>query len=250
MLPVVNASFGNIPVIFLAGGVGSRLGEVTSEIPKPMLQVNGVPILERLVRKVVSQGFQRIIICVGYKKHVIQRHFGAGNSFGCDISYSTEDVLLGTGGAIEKAIENLADEMFFVANADSYCRFDLQQLLSMHVLRNGASIIAGIQVTNASRYGRLIVDPGGRLIGFQEKVSNQENGQQSGLINAGIYLLSRGLFTRGEGVEALSLEREILPNNLNAGLYVCEIEDGVFIDIGTPQSFIESTAFFKEEDSS
>ncbi|HZL78224.1 MAG TPA: nucleotidyltransferase family protein [Candidatus Limnocylindrales bacterium] len=110
----------NIPVAILAGGLATRLRPVTEKIPKSLLPVAGKPFLAHQLELLRSRGIRRAILCVGYLGEMIQREFGDGSAFGVQLDYSFDGPkLLGTGGAIKRALPLLGDE-FFVLYGDSY----------------------------------------------------------------------------------------------------------------------------------
>lgn len=119
------------PAVVLAGGFGTRLSSVISDVPKPMAPVRGRPFLEFLLGHVARQGVRRVILSVGYKREVIQDHFGSAWG-GLDIDYCVEDQPLGTGGGIKKAFEDHGLARAFVFNGDSYCPVALEPLLARH----------------------------------------------------------------------------------------------------------------------
>jgi NDP-sugar pyrophosphorylase family protein len=109
----------NIPVAILAGGLASRLGPVTEKIPKSLVPVAGEPFLAHQLRMLQTRGIRRVVLCVGHLGEMIQRDFG-GEAFGIKLEYSFDgDKLLGTGGAIKRALPLLGPE-FFVLYGDSY----------------------------------------------------------------------------------------------------------------------------------
>src|SRR6266568_5297270 len=104
--------------VVLVGGLGTRLGEITRVVPKPMLPVGNKPFLEYLIRLLVREGVRRVHFCTSHLAGVVSDHFGDGTKFGVAISYSHEPSPLGTGGALVLATDQL-DETFFVLNGDT-----------------------------------------------------------------------------------------------------------------------------------
>jgi NDP-sugar pyrophosphorylase family protein len=110
----------NIPVAILAGGLATRLRPITGKIPKSLLPVAGKPFLAHQLELLQSRGIRRAVLCIGHLGEMIQREFGNGSAFGVQLDYSFDGPkLLGTGGAIKRALPLLSDE-FFVLYGDSY----------------------------------------------------------------------------------------------------------------------------------
>ncbi len=114
----------SMQAVILAGGLGTRLGDLTGGLPKPMVDIAGKPFLEYELELLRGHGIRDIVLCIGHKADVIRDYFGDGARLGLDISYSIEgDELLGTAGAVKQA-EHLLQEVFFLTYADSYMRMD------------------------------------------------------------------------------------------------------------------------------
>jgi D-glycero-alpha-D-manno-heptose 1-phosphate guanylyltransferase len=220
----------SLTAIVLAGGLGTRLRSTVPDLPKPMAPINGRPFLALLLEYLSEQGVDDLILSVGYKHEVIQDYFGAGNS-SQRVRYSVEDNPLGTGGAIRKALELVQCDPVFVVNADTFVRLDYRTMWSMHQAQALSLYMAVARVEDTARYGRVAVRDG-RVVEFGEKGIGGP-----GLINAGVYLVSRELFTGCDLPERFSLEQDFLypavaelrPGAFEAGNY--------FIDIGVPEDY-------------
>lgn len=176
----------NVAVI-MAGGKGTRLRPLTYDIPKPMLPVAGRPILERLVLQLVGSGIRRIYLAVNYLGHVIERHFGDGRRFGCEIRYLREKKPLGTGGPLSLLPKRDRAQPVLVMNGDLVTEVDLSRLLRFHD-EGGFAMTVSLkpwQVEVPFGVGEV---QGDQLIGIREKP------QQQHLINAGIYVVSPKTF--------------------------------------------------------
>jgi len=213
--------------LILAGGRGTRLGPLTSNVPKPMLPVAGKPFLEHLIRNLCRYGIDRIVLSVGYLADAFESHFGNGRSLGVSITYSRETSLLGTGGGVRHALP-LLEDAFLVLNGDTLfdCNFlDLTLLLKPNVL----AVLALRHAHNISRYGSVGLD-GDMVVEFSEKVQAEE-----GFINAGVYALTRQAITLlPEG--ASSLETDLFPTLAAQGTLAARAYRGFFIDIGLPET--------------
>ena len=119
----MTADISNIPVAILAGGLATRLRPITEKIPKSLVPVAGEPFLAHQLKLLHARGIRRVVLCVGHLGEMIERDFG-GEKFGVKLDYSFDgDKLLGTGGAIKRALPKLGDE-FFILYGDSYLPMD------------------------------------------------------------------------------------------------------------------------------
>src|SRR5436190_8418119 len=126
----------SLPVVILAGGLGTRLGELTREVPKPLVEVNGEPFLAHQLRLLRANGIERVVLCVGYKGEMIRDFVGDGSQFDMSADYAFDGpTLLGTAGAIGRAAHLISDE-FFVLYGDSYLPCDYEAVATMF-MRSG-----------------------------------------------------------------------------------------------------------------
>lgn len=169
-------------VVIMAGGLGSRLGELTKETPKPMLQVGGKPMLQHIVEQFRDQGFHRFIFCLNYKREIITDYFGDGNNFGVAIDYVTENKRLGTAGALS-LIDNVLDKSFFVINADVLTSMDFNMFLDFHNENNAVASMCVRQFNQQVPYGVIHTTNDNQILSLEEKPNFHFN------INAGVYLL-------------------------------------------------------------
>lgn len=182
----------NIGVI-LAGGRGTRLGELTRDRPKPMLEVAGRPILERLVLHLVGSGITSIALSIGYLGHQIREHFGDGHRFGCSISYLEDDpdVPLGTGGPLRLLVQNQQariENPILVMNGDLVSSFSVASLLTHHRESRASITVALKEYYHEVPYGVAQIDgETGALVGLSEKP------RWTAAVNAGIYAIDPGL---------------------------------------------------------
>jgi dTDP-glucose pyrophosphorylase len=177
----------NIAVV-MAGGRGSRLGDLTRETPKPMLKVAGRPILERIVLHLVGCGIQRIYIAVNYLSQVIEDHFGDGRHFGCEIHYLREEVPLGSGGALTLLPETPRHPLL-VMNGDLVTDFHVRRLLDYHESGNYAATMGLTPYQHQVPFGCAKVEKG-EITAFHEKPVMTK------LVNSGIYAISPHLTSR------------------------------------------------------
>jgi len=213
--------------LILAGGFGRRLGNITKDVPKPLLPVGGRVFLEHLIWNLKRHGIRKILLSVGYLANRIQEHFGDGSDFGVSIEYVVEDSPAGTGGALKLAADWL-DEWAFVLNGDTL--FDINYLdLALAVGDRCLAAMALREVDDCSRFGKVLLQ--GQLIkGVIEKAA-----LGPGKINAGVYLVNRRVLDYMEAVPC-SLERDVFLKLADEGLLVGRSYNGLFIDIGVPES--------------
>jgi D,D-heptose 1,7-bisphosphate phosphatase len=210
--------------VILAGGLGTRLGAKTASLPKPMMDIAGRPYLDYLVRNLVRQGIEEILLSVGHLHEAIVDFFGDGAVHGLSIRYVTEDEPLGTGGALRNCLPHLA-ERFFVLNGDTLFDVNLAALETA----SDRNVMALRSVPDMSRYGGVKVHEG-TVTRFVEK---GESGP--GHINGGVLCLNRSV------VEWLpagrsSLESDLLPALVAKGSLAAFTSDAFFLDIGLPET--------------
>jgi dTDP-glucose pyrophosphorylase len=179
---VIGAQKRNNWAVIMAGGKGTRLYPITKNMPKPMVKVAGRPILERLILHLVGFGIRRIFISINYMGHVIQKHFGDGERFGCSIEYLEEDEPLGTGGALSLLPVKPADPLI-VMNGDLVLQANLEQMLSFHNRGGYYATIGAHKYSHQVPYGCIKVE-NDCVCALEEKPV------ASYLVNAGLYVLS------------------------------------------------------------
>jgi D-glycero-D-manno-heptose 1,7-bisphosphate phosphatase len=219
--------------LVLVGGRGTRLGALTDETPKPMLDVAGRPFLEYQLDFLRLAGIEEIIFCSGYLAETLQCHFGDGERFGVRIRHSIEREPAGTGGAVKLAAAQL-QELFFVLNGDTIFEADLPRLgAALRENPAAAGAVALREIAEVGRFGQVCLE-GDRVAGFAEK-----SGTGRGLINGGVYCLRR------EAVQLLptgpsSLERDLFPVLAQQHRLLGLPFTGYFLDIGLPETLAQA----------
>jgi D-glycero-D-manno-heptose 1,7-bisphosphate phosphatase len=220
-------------MVLLAGGMGTRLGARSASVPKPLQPVDGRPFLRHLIEDARRYGVTHFLLLAGHLGALVAETFAADS----DVEVLIEPAPLGTGGALRFARERLA-QTFFMANGDSFFRFNLLDLAAP-LSRDCIGRLALRRVSDADRYGVVDLD-GARVRGFRER---GEGG--AGLINGGVYLLQRAIVDAvGEG--PVSIERDVFPRLAAAGRLAGAVYDGPFIDIGVPDSLDAAQSFVPE----
>ena len=218
--------------IILAGGMGTRLRSVLADRPKPLAVVAGRPFLDWLIFALRVHGVRNIVLSTGYQGGLIERMYGDGAAFGVRIQYSHETQPLGTAGALRQALPLIESDAFFALNGDSYCNVDYAALAESHRARRARATLCLTHVDDCSRYGVVTTRADGTIAAFVEK------GAQTGVgaINGGVYALTRDALSELPAGQPASLERDIFPALIGAGL--CAFTAGApFLDIGTPESY-------------
>ena len=173
--------------VILAGGLGSRLKNLVKDVPKPMAYILGKPFLEHQIRMLKDQGIDDIILAVYHMADKIKSYFGTGHRWGVDITYSEEEIPLGTAGAIKKAQKYISDT-FFVLNGDTYSQIDFSNFMNFHKYKNSSFTISLAKVSDSINYGTVKLESD-RIIEFNEKGDGKTN-----LINRGVYVFNPEIF--------------------------------------------------------
>lgn len=212
----------------LAGGLGTRLGELTSDCPKPMLDIDGRPFLETIVENLKYFGITEIILSIGYLSKVIIGHFGDGSKFGVNISYVIEDTPAGTGGVLDIARDRL-DDVFLMMNGDTLFDVNFHKLYQLLISSDATGVIAMRQLDEVSRYGAIQYD-GNQILNLSEKGKSGP-----GCISGGIYIFRNKVLDYVKKAP-LSLETDVLPSLIDDNTLLGMPFNGFFIDIGIPES--------------
>jgi len=226
-----------VQAIVLAGGLGTRLRGVVPDLPKPLAPVSGRPFLAIVLEQLRSQGFSLAVLSVGFRHELIRQAFGERFG-GLAIDYAVEDRPLGTGGAIRLAARACSEPDVFVLNGDSYADLDFADMQARHCEAHVPLTVCAVEVPDAARYGRILVRDD-RITGFSEK-----GAAGPGLINAGIYLMSRNLLAVPELPEVFSFERDVLEARLADLRPLAYQTRGRFIDIGVPEDYARAQGMF------
>jgi len=215
--------------IVLAGGFGTRLRQVVTDVPKPMAPIAGRPFLEILLGELAQKGFSRVVLSLGFMAEKISGHFGPRFA-GLNLAYVVEDTPLGTGGATRLAATACSQDHVFVFNGDTYLDLEVD-LLERQWQAKRHPIVVGRQVPDTTRYGRLVVD-GDRIISFAEKGI-----AGPGLINAGCYVLATDALAQFPLNKPFAIETDYLVPEVARATVDVFVTEGVFIDIGIPEDY-------------
>jgi D,D-heptose 1,7-bisphosphate phosphatase len=221
----------------LAGGLGTRLGELTRGVPKPLLDVSGQPFMEYILWNLRRHGIRRVVLSVGYLADKIQAAFGDGARLGLDLAYVVEEEPLGTGGGLKLAADLLDDE-FLVLNGDTV--FDVNYLdLALRLSGENLAAVALRPVDDVSRYGQVRLERG-QIKSFCEKAT-----AGPGLISGGIYAMrKKALDSLPEGRS--SIEQDLFPLLVESGRLGGRVYNGFFLDIGLPETYKSAQTLLPE----
>ena len=218
--------------IILAGGFGTRLQPMVSDVPKSMAPVCNRPFLEYLFDYLIEQGVKRAVLSVGYKHEVIVGHFGKGYKT-LELDYAVETEPLGTGGGIRLAFWKVHGSRALVLNGDSLFRVDYAAMMEFHLQKKADATLALRKLHETGRYGKVSLNRGRRITGFAEK----EEQAGPGYINGGVYIVEKLLLMEPELRGRFSIEKDFFgqyyPNMRMFGFP----SDGYFLDIGIPEDF-------------
>lgn len=238
--PPLAGLWSDVTAVILAGGTGTRLRPVVDDRPKGLAEVEGRPFLSFLLGQLDAAGVRRVVFSTGYLAPRIEAEFG-DRFGGMGLSYSPEETALGTGGGLRLAATRIDSSSLLVLNGDSFCDVDLGAFLADHLGAGRLPSMVLSRQADTTRFGRVDLTPDGRIGSFAEKGA----ATGAGWINAGIYAVDRRQVLTVAAGRAVSLEREVFPAWIEGGLrgFPCE---GRFLDIGTPESYRQAAAFFRE----
>jgi NDP-sugar pyrophosphorylase family protein len=201
----------------LCAGFGTRLGDLTRELPKPMLPLNGQPLLAYLLGHLKSQGFHDVAINLHFLPHLIREHFGDGRRWNMNFSYSHEETLLGTAGGVKKMAGFFRDEpAFLVQYGDVLTDQDFTQLVKFHSEKNA---LATLLVHQRAKSNSVVsLDSSGRVIGFLERPTDDaRRGVISPWVNSGICICSPEILAHIPPEKPCDLPRDVFAPLVGTG---------------------------------
>ncbi len=219
--------------VLLAGGFGTRLQSVVSDVPKPLAPVAGRPFLDYQLLYLKHYGIQKVILSVGHLADKVISTYGSSFE-GLEIVYAVEEKPLGTGGATRLALQVSDSENTFVLNGDSFFDVNLNEFSTLHTQTEPAASLAMRQVEDASRYGTIHTNADHHISSFAEKTGLH----QPGLINGGIYILNTPTFlSRTPAEKSFSIEKDFFETQMRELSFKAFEFKGYFIDIGIPEDY-------------
>lgn len=224
--------------IILAGGLGTRLRSVISELPKCMAPVGGKPFLSYVIAHLQNEGVEKFIFSVGYKSDVITEYLNSQTTNyklqtpNFQIQYSIESEPLGTGGAIKLACTKASQKNVLVVNGDTLFKININKLDAFHNMCGADCTVSLKPMQNFDRYGVVELNKDYSIKSFKEKQY-----YEAGLINGGVYLLHAEKFLKEDLPEKFSFEKDYLETFYDKRRMYGVVQDEYFIDIGIPEDY-------------
>ncbi len=214
--------------IILCGGLATRLGETVKTLPKILLEIAGKTVLEWQIQLLMEAGVTTAILASGHLHDVLYEHVGDTYA-GMRIRYAKEEKRLGTGGAIQNAMQQIETSPFFVLNGDILlANFSLREML-IRFDQKMAGVLLSVHVSDTRPYGEIVSDDAGKIQAFREKQPTC----RAGYVNGAIYLFDQSIADAfPSNQETFSMERDVFPYVSN--LYALQTDAG-WIDIGVPE---------------
>lgn len=232
-------------VIILAGGLGTRLRSEVKNVPKCMAPVADKPFLWYILEDLKKYpDVKRVILSVGYLRDVIFEWIPTvQDDYSFKIDYAIEEEPLGTGGGIRLSMEKVTDKEAIILNGDTYFAVDLNKMLAIHKANDASLLtIALKRMENFDRYGTVSMGVDGRILSFNEKRPCND-----GLINGGVYVLSKNESVFEGLPKKFSFETAVLQKECGGtGCLFGVVQDGYFIDIGIPEDYHKANTEFSQ----
>jgi D-glycero-alpha-D-manno-heptose 1-phosphate guanylyltransferase len=223
------------PVLVLAGGLGTRLRSCYDYGPKVLAPIGDRCFLDYLFSWLRDCGIENVVLCIGYKGNQVSERIGDGHNYGLNVFYSSEEVQLGTAGALKQAEHFVRTDSFFAMNGDSFLDVDLAAMYRYHNSHTALGTIALARQSCSKRYGNVLLTSDQEIAGFTEKYPPVSHNHAK-LINGGVYLLRKHFLTLISSGQSVSLEKEVFPR-LTDGRLRGFVTSSYFIDIGVPTDY-------------
>lgn len=230
-------------VVIMAGGKGTRISAVASDIPKPMIKIGGMPVLEHELNCLREQGFEDIIITVSHLGHVIMDYFGdgsrvspvTGKPFGVHIEYFVEEQPLGNAGALFQLKDKLTED-FLLLNADSVFDIDFNRMINYHKEKGGLVTLFTHPNSHPYDSALIIADDNGAVMQWLAKEDEHPNYYQN-RVNAGLHVLSPKVLDMEINTPKIDLDRQLLKLLAGTGKMFCYDSPEYVKDMGTPNRY-------------
>ena len=221
-------------VVIMAGGRGTRISSLANDIPKPMIKIDGVPVLEREINCLKEQGFDDLIITVSHLGHIIKDYFGDGSQFGVRIEYYVEEKPLGNAGAL---FELDLKEDFLLLNADAIFDIDFNRLVAYHKKKNGLVTLFTHPNSHPYDSGLIIADENGAVNQWLTKEDERPKWYKN-RVNAGLHVVSPKILEKRPTGEKVDLDRQLLKPLSGTGKMFCYDSPEYVKDMGTPERYV------------
>jgi mannose-1-phosphate guanylyltransferase len=228
-----------VKAVVLVGGTGTRLRPLTLTVPKQVLPIVEVPMIERVLTYLAGHGVDEAVLSLGYLHDAFEALFPQGRCGDVRLTYAVEPEPLDTAGAVGFAARFAGvDERFIVVNGDILTDLDVTAMLAFHEERKAQATISLARVADPSAFGLVPIDGEGRVVAFVEKPAAGAVGPS--LVNAGTYVLEPSVLDLIPDGRRVSIEREVFPSLATAGtLYGFDSPD-YWTDTGTPLQYLEA----------
>jgi len=221
--------------VIMAGGRGTRIASIASDIPKPLIKIEGIPVLEREINSLKEQGFTDIILTVSYLGEKIMDYFGDGKKFGVNIEYFFEKEPLGNAGALFRLKDKLTED-FLLLNADSLFDIDFNRFVAYHKEKGGEATLFTHPNSHPYDSGLIIANEDKSVERWLNKEDDRPKYYKN-RINAGLHILSPKLLEREIDKPKIDLDRDILKPLAGTGKMFCYDSPEYVKDMGTPDRF-------------
>ncbi len=234
--------------MILAAGEGTRLRPLTLKTPKPLLPIDGTPLIEITLYWLKSYGISDVAVNLYHLGDQIKEYLGDGSQLGMKIIYSEEETLLGTAGGVKK-VEDFFDGTFIIFYGDTLTDFDLSEMIQLHRDKKASVTIALFEPLDPSQYGIVNMDETGRIHGFIEKPKSPIPGLKPPLLaNVGVYVIEKEVLDYAPQTGFSDFGYDIFPQLINADVpiygYPLKPED-YFIDTGNIEKYEQANADMK-----
>lgn len=231
-------------VVIMAGGKGTRISSVASDIPKPMIKINGKPILEHEIECLRSQGFTDIILTISHLGNIIMDYFGDGSKFGVHIEYYFEKEPLGNAGALFKLKDKLTSD-FLLLNADAMFDIDFNRFVDFHNSHGGLVTLFTHPNSHPYDSGLIISDSNGVVQAWLAK-EDERPLYYKNRVNAGLHVINPVILNATVLSNKVDLDRQLLKPLAGTGKMYCYDSPEYVKDMGTPERYYQVCDDFKE----
>ncbi len=227
--------------VLLVGGRGTRLRPLTVNTPKPMLPTAGVPFLHHVLSRARAAGIDHVVLATSYRPEVFRDGIGDGSQLGLRVDYVTEDVPMGTGGAIRNVLDHLESgpaDPVVILNGDILSGHDLAAQVEAHQSSGAVVTLHLTEVEDPRAFGCVPTDDDGRVTAFLEKTPDPVTNR----INAGCYVFRRDVIDAIPAGRPVSVERETFPALVASGALVLgHVDPAYWLDLGTPAAYVRGS---------
>jgi mannose-1-phosphate guanylyltransferase/phosphomannomutase len=227
-----------VQAVIMAGGEGSRLRPLTSNLPKPMLPVANRPLMQHIIELLRKHGITDVVATVQFLSSIIRNYFGDGSDLGVSLSYATEDAPLGTAGSVANARDMLSGR-FLVISGDALTDIDLEEVVDFHESKGAAATLVLKRMQDPLEFGIVMTSDDGRVERFLEKPTWGQVFTDT--INTGIYVLEADVLDLIPVDQPYDFSSELFPLMLDKGLPVFGfITETYWTDVGNTDAYLQA----------